>query len=97
MEISTRRKHYDLELTDHGLASLKDQKGTDLKKKYNKYLLKPYIVSDTDHDDISSITEDEKDPRENMNLLKPMEFNSHALQIANQTNQSIYGISYQMK
>ena len=48
MEVSTRRKHYDLELTDHGLASLKNQKGTDLKKKYNKHLLKP--VSDTDHD-----------------------------------------------
>ena len=75
MEISTRRKHYDLELTDHGLTLLKNQKGTVLKKKYNKHLLKPYIVSDTDHDDITSITEDEKDPGENMNLLKPMEFN----------------------
>lgn len=68
-------------LTDHGLASLKNQNGTVLKKKFNKLLLKPYIESNTDYinDDHVSITEEENDADGDNNLFKPMDFGKPSL------------------
>ena len=77
-------------LTDHGLASLKNQKGNIFKKQFNKLFLKPYIVSDTDHiyNGNVDIAEDEKVVEEDINLLKPMEF-SKSCSPNNESNESI--------
>ena len=55
-------------MTDHDLASLKNQKGNALKKKFNKLLLKPYIYNGN-----VNIAEDEQVVEENINLFTPME------------------------
>ena len=67
--------------TDHGLISLKNQKGNIFQKMSNqkmsnKLLLKYYIVSDTDHIYSGNVflTEDEKVLEEDINLFKPIEF-----------------------
>ena len=75
-------------LADHGLASLNNQKGNVFKKRFNK-LLKTYIVCDDDR------IYNDKSILRNKNRLWNLA--SRAIQITNQTNQSIYGISYQMK
>ena len=63
-------------LTNHVLASLKNQIGNAYLKKFNKLLLNPYIVSDTDHiyNGNVNITKDEKVVEEDINLFKLMEF-----------------------
>ena len=77
-------------LTDYGLASLKNQKGNVLKKKFNKLLLKPYRVSDTDHiySGNINIAEDKKVVEEDINLFKPMEF-SKSCSPNDESNESI--------
>ena len=85
-------------LTDHGLAWLKNQKGDVLKKRFNKLLLKTYIVTDTDHiyNGNANITEDEKCVEEDINLFKPMEF-IKSCSPNDKSNESINGMSYQLK
>ena len=77
-------------LTDHDLASLKNQKGNVFKKKFNKLLLKPYIVSDTDHiyNGNVNIAEDEKVIEEDITLFKLMEF-SKSYSSNDESNESI--------
>ena len=55
---------------------IKEPKRQWFKKKFNKLLLKPHIVSDTDHiyNGNVNITEDEKVVEEDINIFKPMEF-----------------------
>ena len=63
---------------------IKEPKSQCFKKKFNKLLPKPYIVSDTDH-----ITDDGKAVEEGINILNRWNSASHALQITSQPNQSI--------
>ena len=77
-------------MTDHGLASLKNQIGNVFLKKFNKLLLKPYKVSDTDHifNGNVNITEDEKAVEEDINLFKLMEF-SKSCSPNDESNESV--------
>ena len=77
-------------LTDHGLASLKNQKVNVFFKKFNKLLLKTYIVSDADYmyNGNIHIVEDEKVVEEDINLFKPMEF-SKSCSPNDESNKSI--------
>ena len=77
-------------MTDHGLASLKNQKGNAFKRKFNKLLLKPYIVGNTDHNcNVNvSITMDKKVVEGDVNLFKPMEF-SKSCSPNDESNESI--------
>ena len=76
-------------MTDYSLASLKNQKGNVLKKKFNKLLLMLYIISDTDHiyNGNVNITENEN-VVEVINLFKLMEF-SKSSSSNEESNESI--------
>ena len=57
-----------------------------MKREFNKLLLKPNIVSD------SQLTKDEKVFEEDINLFNRWNSVSHTLQMVSQTNQSIHEI-----
>ena len=57
-----------------------------MKREFNKLLLKPNIVSD------SQLTKDEKVFEEDINLFNRWNSASHTLQMVSQTNQSIHEI-----
>ena len=57
-----------------------------MKREFNKLLLKPNIVSD------SQLTKDEKVFEEDINLFNRWNSASHTLQMVSQTNQSTHGI-----